>query len=146
MPLSPRSSLLTEADAPLRRPRSAVLAAILVLALLRVRAQLEVLGPLDRLHALGLALRALKFQHNLLGRLGLLVEHRLGLTSEARLLLRIAPVALSLAGLLASLVLRYLVRRVFLALLAVGLSCLWDVDHLCGARASERKWLETKLL
>merc|ERR1719189_565261 len=144
MPLPPRSSQLTEADAPLRRPRSAVLAAVLVLALLRIRAQLEVLGPLDRLHALGLALRALQLQNNLLGRLCLLVEHRLGLTSEARLLFIVAPVALGLAGLLARLILRDFVRRMFLALLAIGLSCLRDIDHPCGARARERKRLETK--
>merc|ERR1719330_358896 len=108
---------------------SPVLAAVLALALLRVRAQLEVLGPLDGLHALGLALGALKLQHDLLCRLGLLVEHGLGLSSEALLLLLVAPVSLRLARLLARLVLGDLVWRVLLAFLAVGLARLRNVDH-----------------
>merc|ERR1719330_434810 len=108
---------------------SPVLAAVLALALLRVRAQLEVLGPLDGLHALGLALGALKLQHDLFGRLSLLVEHRLGLSSEALLLLLVAPVSLRLSGLLARLILGDLVWRVLLAFLAVGLARLRNVDH-----------------
>ena len=102
------------------RTCSSVLAAILVLALLRVGAQLEVLGPLDGLHALGLALGALQLEHDLLGGLGLLVEDGLRLTSETLLLLLVSPVTLGLAGLLTSLVLRHLVGGVLLALAAVG--------------------------
>merc|ERR1719512_698081 len=124
-------------------PHSAVLSAVLALPLLRVGAQLEVLGPLDGLHALGLALRALELEDNLFRRLGLLVEHRLGLATEALLLLFVAPVALGLAGLLACLVLRDLVRRVLLALLAVSLPGLRDVDHGGGWLRAEGRARET---
>merc|ERR1740121_3164979 len=114
-----------------RLSRSSVLATVLVLALLRIGAQLEVLGALDGRHSLCLALGALKLQHDLLGGLCLLVEHRLGLSAEALLLLLVTSVTLSLSCLLACLVLRHLVRRVLLALLAVCLSGLRDVDHDC---------------
>merc|ERR1719356_2404289 len=120
-----------------RRP-SPILAAVLVLAFLRVRAQLEVLGALDGLHPLRLALGTLELEHDLLGGLRLLVEHGLRLAAEALLLLLVAAVALRLPGLLASLVLRNLMRRVLLALLAVGLAGLRDVDH--GCKASCRWW------
>merc|ERR1719453_2835697 len=99
--------------------RSAVLAAILALAFLGVRAQLEMLGALDGLHALGLALGALELQHDFLGSLGLLVEDRLGLSAEACLLLVVTALALGTEGGLAGLVLRDLVRRVLPALPAV---------------------------
>merc|ERR1719157_64978 len=99
---------------------SPVLATVLVLALLRVRAQLEVLGALDGLHPLGLALAALQLQDDLLGGLGLLVEDGLRLAAEALLLLLVAAVALGLHVLLARLVLRDLVGLVLLALAAVG--------------------------
>merc|ERR1719336_2699381 len=102
------------------RPRrylySAVLAAVLVLSLFGIRTQLEVLCPLDGLHALGLALGALKLQHNLLRRLGLLLEDGLGLAAVARLLLVVTALALCAQGGLASLVLRNLVGGVLLAL------------------------------
>jgi len=39
--------------------------------------QLEILGALDELHALGLALAALKLQHNMIGRFGLLKEKQI---------------------------------------------------------------------
>lgn len=48
--------------------------------------QLEVLASLQRQLLLGLALRALKTQDDLLGSLGLLVEDRLGLTTITALL------------------------------------------------------------
>merc|ERR1711957_1073334 len=99
---------------------SPVLATVFVLALFRVRAQLEVLGALDGLHALRLALAALQLQHDFLGRLGLLVEDGLRLAAEALLLLLVAAVALGLHVFLASLVLRDLVWLVLLALPAVG--------------------------
>ena len=53
---------------------------------LLVTAKLEVLAALEGELGLGLALRALEAQHDLLGRLGLLVEHGLGLTTVTRLL------------------------------------------------------------
>merc|ERR1719498_95889 len=96
--------------------RSAVLAAVLAAALLSASAQLEVLGPLDWLHPLGLALRALELQHNLLRRLRLLVEDRLRLAAEAGLLLVVAALPLRGQGRLAGLVLRDLVGRVLRAL------------------------------
>merc|ERR1719476_549353 len=110
--------------------RSAVLAAVLVLAaLLRVGAQLEVLCALDRLHPLGLALRALELQHDLLRRLRLLVEDGLCLTHKARLLLVVPPLALCAQRGLSGLVLRDLMRGVLLALAAIRVPDLRDVHH-----------------
>merc|ERR1740121_833717 len=111
--------------------RSSVLATVLVLALLRIGAQLEVLGALDGRHSLGLAFGALELQHDLLGCLCLLVEHRLGLSAESLLLLLVTSVTLSLSCLLAGLVLGDLVRGVLLALLAIRVPCLRNVHHGC---------------
>merc|ERR1719330_2345027 len=101
---------------------SSVLATIFVLALLRICAQLKVLRALDGLHPLRLAFGALELQHDLFCRLGLFVEHRLRLAAKALLLLFVTSVTLRLPGLFARLVLRHFVRRVLLALLAIGLS------------------------
>ena len=60
---------------------------------LLVAADLKVLAALDRLHRGALALGALQAQHDLLRRLGLLVEHGLGLAAEARLLAVVAALA-----------------------------------------------------
>merc|ERR1719491_2582679 len=101
--------------APMPKPEvghSSVLAAVLVLALLRVCAQLKVLGTLDGLHALCLAFAALELQNNFLGGFCLLVEDGLGLTAETLLFLLVTAVTLSLAVLLTRFVLRDLVRRV----------------------------------
>merc|ERR1719215_829174 len=125
-PSSPR--VAREIGAP-RKEYSAVLATVLALALLGICAKLKMLGPLDRLHAFGLALGALQLQHDLLRGLGLLVEHGLRLTAETFLFFLVAPVTLGLAGLFARLVLRDLVGRVLLALPAVGVPGLRDVDH-----------------
>merc|ERR1719235_3019608 len=113
---APRSTQLT------------ILAAVLV-RLPGSTSQLEVLGALDRLHAFRLADCALKLQHNLLGRLRLLVEHRLRLPSESRLLLVVPALSLCAQGGLAGLVLRDLVVRVLLALLAERVARLRDVHH-----------------
>ena len=58
-----------------------------------VAAKLEALAPLERLLRAVLALDALKTDHDLLGGLGLLVEHRLGLATEPGLLAVITPLA-----------------------------------------------------
>lgn len=95
-------------------------------------AQFEVLRPLDAQLLLGLALLALEAQRNLLGGLGLLVEHRLGLAAETHLLLVVSPLPLGEVGRLARLVLRHLVIRVLTALLALakGFPLLGHVHHL----------------
>merc|ERR1719263_1067743 len=99
--------LLTQGTKPSSPPHedSAVLAAILV-RLPASTAELEVLRALDRLHAFRLADGALELQHDLLRRLGLLVENRLRLPTEARLLLVVTALPLGAQRSLASLVLR----------------------------------------
>lgn len=57
--------------------------------------QLEVLASLQRKLLLGLALRALQTQDNLLGGLGLFTEDRLGLTTETLLLSVVTTLTLS---------------------------------------------------
>jgi len=94
--------------------------------------ELKVLAPLDRLHAALLAFGALHPQHDLLRRLGLLVEHRLGLAAEAALLPVVPALALREQGRLAGLVLGHLHHLVLLAPLAEGLLGLGDVDLLWG--------------
>ena len=93
--------------------------------------QFEVLGSLERELHLVLADGALETEDNLLGGLCLLVEHRLGLTTETGLLPVVTTLTLSVDGVLTLLVLGHLVRSVLTALLAlaVGAACLWDVDH-----------------
>ena len=84
--------------APQRRmttgTRLPVLAAVLAALALLLGTELEVLRPLDGLHPLRLALRALELQHDLLRRLRLLVEDGLRLTAKACLLLVVPPLAL----------------------------------------------------
>jgi len=94
--------------------------------------KLKVLASLQRQLALGLALDALQPQDDLLGRLGLLVEDGLGLTTITRLLPVVTTLTLGEQGGLASLVLGDLVLRVLAALLAlaVGVAGLGNVD-LC---------------
>jgi hypothetical protein len=96
-----------------------------------------VLAALEGQLALGLALNALQSQHNLLGRLSLLVEDRLGLTTVTGLLAVVSALSLGEEGGLAGLVLRDLVLGVLAALLAlaVGVSGLGNVD-LWGERKS----------
>lgn len=60
--------------------------------------QLEVLAALEGQLGLGLALRALQSQHDLLGGLGLLVEDRLGLTTITGLLSVVTALTLSEKG------------------------------------------------
>ena len=78
---------------------------------------------------LGLGLRALELEHDLLGLLGLLPENRLGLSTESFLLHIISPLALGDDGVLALLVLGHLVHGVLLCLPAVGSDCLWNMHH-----------------
>ena len=61
---------------------------------LLVTAKLEVLAALEGELGLGLALRALEAQHDLLGRLGLLVEDGLRLASVSGLLAVVPALAL----------------------------------------------------
>merc|ERR1719263_69547 len=86
-----------------------ILAAVLVGLLLVVLTQLEMLRALDGLHALCLALGALKLQHNLSRRLCLLVEDRLGLPSKSSLFFIVTTFSLRGQRSLSSLVLRDLV-------------------------------------
>merc|ERR1719162_1257958 len=109
---------------------SAVLAAVLVcLALFGICAKLKVLCALNWLHALGLALCALKLQHDLLGGLSLLVKHWLCLPSEARLLLIVTALPLGHDRSLSSLVLGDFVRPMLLAPAAVRVPGLGNVHH-----------------
>jgi len=90
---------------------------VLLLAAL-VSTKLEVLASLDVRLVLVLALSALKTERNLLCRLSLLVEDRLGLTTETGLLPVVPSLPLRKEGGLARLILRHLVLGVLLALLA----------------------------
>lgn len=92
------------------------------------------LTPLERELLLGLARGALQPQDDLLGGLRLLVEDGLGLTTVTRLLAVVSSLSLREGRGLAGLVLCDLVDLVLVALtaLAEGLSCLRNVDHLCG--------------
>merc|ERR1740117_408928 len=109
---------------------STILATILVgLALLGVCSKLEVLGALEWLHALCLALSALKLEHNLLCCLRLLVEHRLRLTTESCLLLVVTALPLGHERGLTGLVLGDFVWPVLLALAAISVPGLWNVHH-----------------
>jgi hypothetical protein len=95
-------------------------------------AELEVLGPLQSKLLLGLALLALKPQHNLPGSLSLLVEHGLGLSSESHLLGVVTALSLGKVGSLSSLVLGDLVDLVLAALLVLAVSAplLGYVNHI----------------
>ncbi len=80
---------------------------------------------------LGAALGALETQNDLLGRLGLLVEHRLGLATETLLLGVVAALALRVERRFAGLVLRHFVLlvRAAVAVRAECVSRLRDVHH-----------------
>ena len=123
---------------------------------LLVTTKLKVLASLERELCLGLAVDALETEHDLLSRLGLLVEDGLGLTSVSGLLAVVTTLSLCEEGglevvlgvelvakrgrhsplvrfvdsYLASLVLSDLVLSVLLAVpaLAVCAASLWDVD------------------
>lgn len=88
---------------------------------------------------LGLALDAFQSQNDLLGRLGLLVEDRLGLTTITGLLTVVSALSLGEQRGLASLVLGDLVLGVLAALLAlaVGVSRLGNVDLNCTISVSQ---------
>ena len=92
--------------------------------------QFEVLATLQSNLMLILADSAFQTQHNLLGRLSLLVEHRLSLTTKSTLLAIVTTLSLSEQRGLTGLVLRDLVRGVLSAVLAlaVGVAGFWDVD------------------
>jgi hypothetical protein len=109
-------------------------ATALVHLTLRLRllvADLKVLRALDRLQANSLAVRARQPQRDLLGSLCLLVEDRLRLPTEARLLRVVPPLPLRNKRGLAGLVLGHLEDLVVPALwrLAKGLRRLRGVHH-----------------
>jgi len=95
--------------------------------------ELKVLSSLEGKLLLGLAFLAFQTEDNLTGGLGLLVENRLGLTTETHLLGVVSALALGEVRGLAGLVLGDLVHLVLLALLAgaVGLALLRYVHHIC---------------
>jgi len=97
-----------------------------------LRSELEVLRPLERQLLLRLTLLALQTEHDLAGRLGLLVEDGLRLPSETHLLRVVTTLPLGEVRGLPGLVLRDLVYLVVAALArgAVGLPFLGYVDHL----------------
>lgn len=104
------------------------------------------LAPLDRVHVHGLADLALQPQDNLLGGLGLFVEHRLGLATETRLLPVVAPLPLGIERSLPGLVLGDLVHLVLAAGLALaeGTLGLGDVDlefELREERGKRESWV-----
>lgn len=107
---------------------------------LLVSTELEVLASFERHLHLVLAYGALESEHDLLGRLGLLVEHRLGLTSVSRLLSVVSSLSLCEEGRLSGLVLSDLVGRVLSARLAFAVRAtgLGNVDHLSTAVSSAR--------
>lgn len=98
--------------------------------LLLFTTQFEVLTSLQGQLSLGLTVNTFQSQDNLLGSLSFLVENRLSLTTETRLLTVITSLTLSEQGSLTSLVLGNLVLSVLTAglTLAVGLSSLWNVN------------------
>merc|ERR1740121_2707909 len=108
---------------------SAILTAVLILSFLRIRAQFEVLRALDGFHTFGFTLRALKLQNDFLCGFRLLLEDRFRLPTIAGLFLVVPPLPLRTQGCFACLVLRYFVRRMLLALTAICVSGLRDVDH-----------------
>ena len=83
----------------------------------------------------GLGLGALELQSDLLGLLSLLAEDGLGLTAEALLLRVVTALTLGDEGRLTGLVLRHLLRRVLVALLAVRVAELRDAHHGRGTGA-----------
>ena len=90
----------------------------------------EGLASLDNSETLGLGLGALELEHDLLGVLGLLSEHGLGLSSESLLLHIVSSLSLGGLGGLPSLVLGDLVESVLLGFLAETLKLLGDMHHL----------------
>lgn len=93
--------------------------------------ELEVLATLERQLLLELAAGAFHSQDNLLGGLGLLVKHRLSLTSETLLFPVVSPLTLSEKRCPSGLVLGDLVQSVLFACpsLAEGPSLFWNVNH-----------------
>ena len=89
----------------------------------------ESFASLEHVEGLGLGLRALELEHDLLGLLGLIPENRLGLSTESFLLHIISPLALSDDRVLTLLVLGHLMHRVSLLFPAVGSDCLWNMHH-----------------
>ena len=101
---------------------------------LLVATNFKMLAPLDWMLGYMLATLALQPQHNLLGGLGLLVEHWFGLTTVTGLFPVVTTLPLCSQTILALLILCDLVQSVFPALLAlaVGLLGLRYVHHGCG--------------
>ena len=106
---------------------------ILVTALRLLRAELEVLRPLQAQLLLRLALLALQAKDDLPRRLGLLVEDGLRLPAKPHLLRVVPALPLGEVERFSGLVLGDLVDLVLAALLAraEGLVLLGDVDHFC---------------
>merc|ERR1712147_592313 len=104
------------------------------LSLLLLVNKLEMLGALEGVVGLVLALDTLETEHNLLGGLSLLVEDRLGLTTVALLLAVVTTLTLGVQRSLTSLVLGHLVNGVLLAVLgcAESLLGLRDGHHCCS--------------
>lgn len=88
------------------------------------------LASLQRKLRLGLARDALESEHDLLGRLGLLVENRLGLTSVSGLLAVVTTLSLGEERCFSGLVLCHFVLGVLLAVAAFAVCAagLGDVD------------------
>ena len=99
--------------------------------LLLLGTQLEMLRPLQRQVFLRLALLAFQTQNNLTCRLGLLVKHRLGLSTKSHLFGIITTLALGEVGGFAGFVLSHLVNFVLAAFApgTVGFAFFGDVDH-----------------
>jgi hypothetical protein len=111
---------------PLYLPGGVLAAGLLLIV------QLEVLGALEDDLTDGLATRALKLEHDLLGRLGLLVEDRLSLTTVTRLLTVVTSLTASVQTSLAGLVLHHLERLVRIAARVVAVHhLLLRVVHHC---------------
>lgn len=98
----------------------------------------EVLGSLKAQLLFGLAFLAFQTKNNFTGSLRLLVENRLGLTSETHLLRVVTSLSLGKVGSLTSLVLRHLVDGVLLALSpTVCLAFFRNIDHLIFYKRKE---------
>jgi len=99
--------------------------------LLLLGTQLKVLRPLQRQMFLRLTLLTFQSQYNLTSRLGLLVEDRLGLSTETHLFGIVTTFALGKVRGLAGFVLSDLVDFVLAAFTAgaVGFAFFGDVDH-----------------
>ena len=81
-----------------------------------------------------LASGAFQSQHNLLCHLGLLLEHRLRLTTITCLLAIITTLSLDMQRWLACSVFGNLVCSVLVALSTVRIACLWNIDLIMDGK------------